>query len=241
MKSDNIAMLAETLRLLNRGHYHVGGKEVQLQLSKVQMEASRVLLPDEVHAIGSGKPVPLSEGKCKVDCVKLDSFAAAIQTDKKISETGKDVRPVLVLNFANPVNIGGGVYRGASAQEEDLCRKSSLLKSLENSRALPYYSYNRTLRTHMGSDAMIISPEVEILRDEHGNLLEETTVVAVLTCAAPMVKRGLEGLTGQEYLDLFYNRITGVLDCAANLGYEYLVLGAWGCGAFGNDAVGHRA
>ncbi len=35
---------------------------------------------------------------------------------------------------------------------------------------------------------------------------------------------------------MFYHRIMGMLKCVAYLGYKNLVLGAWGCGAFGNDA-----
>jgi len=150
---------------------------------------------------------------------------------------GDQSKPVLVLNFANPVNIGGGVYKGARAQEEDLCRRSSLLRSLETPHSLRYYSYNRKLHTHMGSDAMIFSPEVEIFRDEHGELMDETVIVAVLTCAAPMITYSMEGMSESEYRGMFYNRIVGMLKCAAYFGYEDLVLGAWGCGAFGNDAA----
>ena len=148
----------------------------------------------------------------------------------------KDAKPVLVLNLANPVNPGGGVRRGARAQEEDLCRKSSLLLSLESKNAARYYEYNRNLNTYLGSDAIIFTPQVEIIRDEHGNLLDDTVIVAVMTCAAPMVTRGKEGLSESEYEDLVYNRITGMLKCAAHFGYKHLILGAWGCGAFGNDA-----
>ena len=35
---------------------------------------------------------------------------------------------------------------------------------------------------------------------------------------------------------MVYDRITGMLKVAAYLGYKYLILGAFGCGAFGNDA-----
>jgi uncharacterized protein (TIGR02452 family) len=35
--------------------------------------------------------------------------------------------------------------------------------------------------------------------------------------------------------DLLQSRIRRVLTIAAVFGYEALVLGAWGCGAFGND------
>lgn len=43
----------------------------------------------------------------------------------------------------------------------------------------------------MGSDAIIITPYVEIIKDEDGNLLDETTVVSVMTCAAPMLRNGM--------------------------------------------------
>lgn len=61
-------------------------------------------------------------------------------------------------------------------------------------------------------------------------------IVSVLTCAAPNIARGMEGMGEKEYQDMVYNRIMGMLKCVAYLGYRHLVLGAWGCGAFGNDA-----
>ena len=125
---------------------------------------------------------------------------------------------------------------GARAQEEDLCRKSSLLLSLESPKASKYYEYNKSLHSYIGSDAIMITPQVEIIKDENGDLLPESVVVAVMTCAAPMIKKGLEGLTDPQYQELVYNRIVGMLTVAAYLGYEVLVLGAFGCGAFGNDA-----
>lgn len=84
---------------------------------------------------------------------------------------------------------------------------------------------------------MIFSPEVEIFRDERGELMDETIIVAVLTCAAPMITYSMEGMNESEYRGMLYNRIVGLLKCAAYFGYEDLVLGAWGCGAFGNDAA----
>ena len=237
MRKDNIEMLTETLRYMNQGWYDIGHKRVRLKLSKRQMETSHVLLPDDVKDVCSRElRRPAGNGKCEYACVRADSYAAAIDMSNGRGQTGKDGKPVLVLNFANPVNIGGGVYKGANAQEEDLCRKSSLLRSLENSHAYRYYEYNRRLKTHMGSNAMIFSPEVEVIRDEYGELLNETAVVAVLTCAAPMISYDMEGMSEEEYRSMFYNRISYVLKCAAYFGYDHLVLGAWGCGAFGNDA-----
>lgn len=89
----------------------------------------------------------------------------------------------------------------------------------------------------MGSDAILLSPEVEIIRDEYGALMDHTTIVSVLTCAAPMITYGFEGMSEAEYRTMFYDRIVRVLQCAAYYGYQDLILGAWGCGAFGNDAA----
>ena len=238
MKNEQIEILAGTLQALNQGSYEANGKTVRLQLSKERMEASHVLLPEErLETARPGRKSPAPGERCQYDCVRQDSFAAALQMSHDRPEGESADKPVLVLNFANPVNIGGGVYRGASAQEEDLCRRSSLLRSLENSRAVRYYGYNRGLHTHMGSDAMVFSPEVEIFRDERGVLMDETVIIAVLTCAAPMITYSMEGMSESEYREMFYNRIVGMLKCAAYFGYEDLVLGAWGCGAFGNDAA----
>ena len=213
---NNIEILEETLQIVKNGYYEVNGKEVKLRLSKERMAASHVLLPVDVQDICSRELTRAAiQGQCKIGCVKQDSYVAAIEMMRDRQNTEEQSKPVLVLNFANPVNIGGGVFKGAKAQEEDLCRRSSLLRSLETQHSLRYYNYNRKLHTHMGSDAMIFSPEVEIFRDEHGGLMDETVIVAVLTCAAPMISYGLEGMSEMEYQGMFYNRIVGVLKCAA--------------------------
>lgn len=240
MRSDNIQMLQSTLEILKRGSYLANGKEVRLQLSPREMEEVQVLLPEDVKEICDRTDFKKAFviGRCGHDCENMDSFALARKRyeDCAYLFREKDAKEILVLNLANPVNPGGGVRRGSRAQEEDLCRKSSLLLSLESPQAQRYYDYNRSLNTYMGSDAMMFTPRVEIIRDEEGNLLEQTAVVAVLTCAAPMVSRGKEGMTEPEYEAMVYNRIMGMLKCAAHFGYKNLVLGAWGCGAFGNDA-----
>lgn len=48
-------------------------------------------------------------------------------------------------------------------------------------------------RTAQFSHALMIHPQVEIIRDEHGNPLPETVIAAVMTCAAPMICYGEPG------------------------------------------------
>lgn len=230
---NELQMLTDTLDIFEAGSYVKNDQSIALKLTQNEMREAIVLLPDRVKQICE-HPAPdniRGTGRAEYFCVNEDSLSATRKVKKNHPE-----EKVLVLNFANPVFPGGGVRKGMRAQEEDLCRKSSLLLSLEAKAAEEYYKYNSSLETCMGSDAIIISPSVEIIRDASGDLLDETVVVAAMTCAAPMITLGWEGMTEAEYEQMFYNRIVATLKVAANYGYRHLVLGAWGCGAFGNDA-----
>lgn len=239
MKNENVQILEDTLSIFKKGKYKKGGKTIRTKLSRKQMEECCVYLPEDVQDIMNRKDFEHVHvmGRVGVGCRNIDSFGMAQEQHKwKFLFSGKKANNILVLNFANPVNPGGGVRRGARSQEEDLCRKSSLLLSLESNQAQQYYKYNRSLNTYMGSDAIILTPNVEIIKDVNGELLDDSIIVSVMTCAAPMITQGMERLSYEQYQELFYNRICGMLKCAAYWGYQALVLGAFGCGAFGNDA-----
>ena len=240
MRTENINVLHDTLRILNQGFYVYEGKQIPLKLSPVDMRKISVYLPKDVQAICNRtdfEHIHQTGGRVVVGCENMDSYTlAGKRTENNAASLSDGSKPVLILNLANPVNPGGGVHRGATAQEEDLCRKSSLLLSLESREAEAYYQYNKSLNSYLGSDAIMITPQVEIIKDEKGNLLPESVVVAVMTCAAPMISRGMEGLTDRQYQELVYKRITGMLKVAAYLEYKVLILGAFGCGAFCNDA-----
>lgn len=227
-----IEMLNDTLNILKKGKYFKNERKIKLKLSVRRMRKCRVYLPQDIRRIVESKQYScVSAGESlAIGCKNTDSFSMASEHHRN------GEKKILVLNFANPFNPGGGVRRGARAQEEDLCRKSSLLLSLESKEARKYYIYNLSLQSYLSSDAILITPDVEIIKNAEGNLLDETFVVSVMTCAAPIVTPNLEGLTKDQYAELFYHRICGMLVCAAHLGYRTLVLGAFGCGAFGNDA-----
>lgn len=228
----NIHILEDTLDIFKKRKYEKDGKTIRIKLSRKQMKECHVYLPEDIKKnIEYSLVVNCSSRKTLVSCRNIDSFSAAeeLYRDSRVSK-------ILVLNFANPFKPGGGVRAGATAQEEDLCRRSSLLLSLESDAAGEYYRYNLALDSWLSSDAIILTPHVEIIKASDGDLLEEPLVVSVMTCAAPMVREGKEGLSEQQYRDIFYKRICTMLMCAAEWHYDGLVLGAFGCGAFGNDA-----
>ena len=239
MRYDNIKMLEDTLGIFKKGSYVKNGRTIYTKLSGRQMKECHVFLPEKVREIMNNTDAEhVHRTECmEIRCRNIDSFGMAQeQHNQSLSVSEEKENNILVLNFANPVHPGGGVRRGSRAQEEDLCRKSSLLLSLESECAQEYYRYNKSLHTYMGSDAIILTPNVEIIKDVNGELLEDSIIVSVMTCAAPMITQGMEGLSNEQYQALFYNRICGMLKCAAHWGYQNLVLGAFGCGAFGNDA-----
>jgi uncharacterized protein (TIGR02452 family) len=79
----------------------------------------------------------------------------------------------------------------------------------------------------------IYSPEVPVFRTDDGITIEQPWLMNVLTCAAPYAP-AVGRLQSAKLLRLRINR---VLSIARAYSYSSLVLGAWGCGAFGNDAV----
>lgn len=62
--------------------------------------------------------------------------------------------------------------------------------------------------------------------------MDQPWLCSFLTCAAP----NAPAVGMQESARLLAARIRRVLAIAQAYGYEELVLGAWGCGAFCNDA-----
>lgn len=141
-----------------------------------------------------------------------------------------------VLNFASATNPGGGYLRGGSAQEESLCRASTLHHSLT---AVPeFYRANRQLNNSIYHDALVYSPQVLIIRDQWMNLLNEPQKCSFLTCPAPNrtalrarhTSKQLERLADQS----LRRRIQLMIDTTIAYGHQTLILGAWGCGVFGN-------
>ena len=80
--------------------------------------------------------------------------------------------------------------------------------------------------------------ERRYIMDSNANIkmLDETLVVSVLSCTAPDIKGTGINRTVDSYCILLYKRIRSIIWFAAYHGYKNLILGAWGCGEFGNNA-----
>ena len=157
---------------------------------------------------------------------------------------------IAVMNFANAFHAGGGVTKGSSAQEESLCRTSTLYPLLYR-RTLrdTFYAHHKTLNTPKASDSLIYTKGVVICKTDEDfpeRLPKKDWVtVDVITIAAPDLRKKsnqhAELVAGGTYMnnaELFgyhVKRAIHMLTVAASKGAEILVLGAFGCGAFEND------
>lgn len=118
-RNDNIQMLEDTLSIFNAGEYNKDEKNIRIKLSKKQMEECYVYLPENIACIASCKDFKHVRkiGRMGVGCQNIDSFSMAQLRYEHFGHifSNKEEKNVLVLNFANPVNPGGGVRRGAHA------------------------------------------------------------------------------------------------------------------------------
>lgn len=241
-----ITVLSDTLGLWEKEYYQSEGQMKPLKLSMQETVEAEVFLPDQIgHLLHKTDCKPVSQEKsCTIRCRKIDTFSCACHKYMELANENGSVqnKDTAVLNFANPVHPGGGVRYGARAQEEDLCRRSSLLLSLESEAAESYYRFNQQCDRLLSSDALIISPKVEVVKDKYYKPLPESIIVSVITCAAPifcldfMAEEENAVLRQEQHYKLFYQRIQIMLLVSAYYGFRNLILGAWGCGAFGNDA-----
>jgi uncharacterized protein (TIGR02452 family) len=151
-------------------------------------------------------------------------------------------KKVAVLNFANNHSIGGAPF-SAGAQEESLCRCSTLLPCLEAMNNEFYQKHIRQYRNgdidFMGNDDLIYTPNVCVFKtDESTDPViprmmprDEWYNVDIITCAAPELKNNP---MPSDYGAQIESRISKILSVALKQGVEVFVFGAWGCGAFGN-------
>ncbi len=157
---------------------------------------------------------------------------------------------IAVMNFANAFHAGGGVTKGSSAQEECLCRTSTLYPLLyRQTLRKSFYQHHYDLNTPKASDSLIYTEGVIICKTDEDipvRMTKENWVtVDVITIAAPDLRdksnihaplvNGGTYMNNAELFGYHVKRAIHMLTCAAAKEADILVLGAFGCGAFQND------
>lgn len=225
----------DTVAVIERGAYphpDRAGEQVSLREAIERAVAGTVAYPpaQEVDA-----PAP-GDHATRVTVENIGALEAA----RALLDDGH--ARVCVLNFASAYYPGGGFLRGSQAQEEALVRVSALYACL---LAQPdYYEHHNRLQDPLHTDYAIYSPDVPVFRESRGALLATPWPCSFVTCPAVQAKktreagaaRGDDDATTDATINAaMERRIARVLAIMAAHGHAAIVLGAWGCGVFGNE------
>lgn len=178
-----------------------------------------------IYADNNGRNRYFAQSGTRIPSIKLvdkDSVSAIV--DEHHGKTA-------VLNFASYKNAGGMFLKGSRAQEECLCHESFLYNVLRRFEQT-YYTVNNTMKNRaMYTNKALYSPDIVFYHDN------QETSCDVITCAAPNFSAGAKyaNVTPDFNSRCLRSRIQFVLDVAACNGVDTLILGAFGCGVFGQD------
>ncbi|MFC4128294.1 TIGR02452 family protein [Nocardia rhizosphaerae] len=227
MKTERRHVAVVNEEIAAHGNYRTaGGVAVEIGAAVAAARAGTVsYTPPQLDRIVRA-PAP-GAGNPRIAVTGEGSVAAA----RRLTVDGACGR-IGVLNFASARNPGGGYLGGARAQEEDLCRSALLYTCLL--AAPDYYAAHRTSSDPAYSHRVIVSPGVPVIRDERGALADPFPVT-FLTSPAPNAGELARRSAAVDVRAILAERAERVLAAAARHDVRAIVLGAWGCGVFGND------
>ncbi len=188
------------------------------------------------------------------DKERFDTPAKVTVSMKRTLEAAKGYPGdrIAVHNFASASNPGGGVERGASAQEECICRCTGLFFSLNTPDMWAgFYTPHRNAHDPLHNDDIIYTPGVTVFKTDTASpeLMPETDWydVDVITCAAPNLRSQPSNkyntgdgdrkiiISDPDLLVLHEKRLRRILETALSENVDTIILGAFGCGAFQNS------
>ena len=230
-REDNIEIFEDTTAFVDESEKLQKAIVTTRKSQKLYLEAD--VIPDPVKRYGKQAKVIVS-GKRTLE-------AASAYKGKR----------TCILNFASATNPGGGVVHGSSAQEEALCRCSTLYFMLDTDELMrDFYIPHRKAGNALYNDDLLYSPGVYAIKSDisYPKRLSEDKwyKVNVITCAAPNLRekpsnmmnpdggKQVAKISEGDLSVLLEKRIRRIFAVAAADGNEVLILGAFGCGAFRN-------
>jgi uncharacterized protein (TIGR02452 family) len=222
----------ETLDILERGEFvSASGKVVNFAVEqKMAEDGTKLYRPEDVEKLMQHT----SDNKASSYSVEVTDETTQVAAYRLVKAEG--CQDLVLLNYASARNPSGGFINGAKAQEEDLARCSGLY--LCQLKQPTYYEVNRLHDSLLYTDHIIYSPRVPWFRKRSRELLDEYFLASVITAPAPNAGQVLRrNPTAHSAIESILRRRAGyVLAVARDNGHRSLLLGAWGCGVFCNNA-----
>ena len=212
----------------------------------VSMYEHHPVLTEVVRSSIQNQKIILEQNEVEFTCTNTKAGKVIVSGKRSFEASqvyASTDKKVCVLNFASACNPGGGVVNGASAQEEALCRCSTLYPCLNTNEMWQhfYLPHRKYLDSYYNNDCVYI-PKVKVFKSDTNNpqVLEENLWydVDIITCAAT----NLRNVETDAHTEAFYQRlrklfllrIERIFQIAIANQVDVLILGAFGCGAFCN-------
>ena len=175
--------------------------------------------PPSVKYTWSPKEIPKNHATTQIEVVDADTIDCALQW------AARGYKP-LVLNLASDAHPGGGVERGAAAQEESLFRRTNYWQTLRR-RMYPLGRYDA-----------VYSPGISVIKTAEQAGWQPLPLphpqLDFIACPAirhPHLTAGR--LDPKEEAD-YKKKIELILQVAVANGHDCVIFGAMGCGAWRN-------
>ena len=143
----NLATIAkETIKITAEKRYQIG--ENVCSLPEMDFQEVIVCSPEDGQKLLNEDDAVFHPSEfCKIIIENCDSYQSA-----------RKLKNPMVMNFANAHFAGGGFLGGAVAQEEALCRCSTLYASITSKTASEMYTFNNTHISNVESDYNLYYP-----------------------------------------------------------------------------------
>ncbi|KAI1800773.1 hypothetical protein F4811DRAFT_564467 [Daldinia bambusicola] len=152
------------------------------------------------------------------------------QQQRRRRDLSNTTARVGVLNMASPLSAGGGFLNGASSQEESLCMRSTLLPSLRDE----FYRLPE-LGVVFTPDVLVFPEEEEVLPKRDRWFVDVASAAMIRIPEIDVdAESGFARYASAADRELAVRKVRAVLRVFAAKGVRRVVLGAWGCGAYGN-------
>ncbi|KAK7409209.1 hypothetical protein QQX98_008585 [Neonectria punicea] len=160
-----------------------------------------------------------------------DTLTVARSLQESMPHHARKTSKVAVLSMASPLSPGGGFLNGASSQEESLCMRTTLLPSLKDN----YY--------RLPEPGAVYTPDVLVFRDEGADEVLDKNDRWFVDCISAAMLRGPEtdrddagrgSYANEKDREIAVKKMKMVMRICQAKGVTKVVLGAWGCGAYGN-------
>lgn len=180
------------------------------------------IMYNELHVFKADEYTDHQASFCLIDSDTINAAA-------KFSDCGK----VALLNFSSYKEPGGRFMEGSKAQEECLCHESFLYNVLVRFKHSFYDENCKSKNRALYLNRCLYTPNV---RFRYGN--NDSFLSDVITCAAPNKTTAQKycNVTDEENRKALFSRVKYILNIATENKVNTLILGAWGCGVFGQDS-----